>query len=167
MAGFRAVSAWLALIAGGVLLSACNAGAPAGPTRVAVGGLDCPDMQIRRGGQVHAVYDRSDTTDPSRLRYQATILQISRECYRTGDMIEVVVHVSGRIVGGPRATAGTGSATLQIDVEQAGAITGRREHTVAASLAPPLFAGDYVVNDALAIPASTVRSSRILVGLEN
>lgn len=167
MAGFKAISGYVAVIAGAVLLSACNAGPPAGPSRVAVTGLDCPDMQIRTGGQVHVVYDRSGTTDPSRVRYQATILQISRECYRTGDVIEVVVHVSGRIVGGPRATTGTGSATLQIDVEQAGAVTGRREHTVGASLAPPLFAGDYVVNDAIAVPAATVRSTRILVGLEN
>jgi hypothetical protein len=124
-------------------------------------------MQIRSGGHVHIVYDRNDTTDPSRVRYQATIMQIARECYRTGDVIEVVVHVSGRIVGGPRATVGTGSATLQIDLEQAGAVAGRREHTVAASIAPPLFAGDYVVNDTIVVQAASVRGARILVGLEN
>lgn len=163
--GFKVISGVAALI-GAVLLSACNA-APTGPTRVAVGGLDCPNMQIRSGGQVHIVYDRSGTTDPSRIRYQATILQIARECYRTGDVIEVVVHVRGRIVGGPRATAGVGSATLQIDLEQAGAVTGRREHTIGASLGPPLFAGDYVVNDTIVVQAAAVRGARILVGLEN
>ena len=48
-------------------------------------------------------------------RYQATIMQIARECYRTGDIIEVVVYVSGRIVGGPRATTGTGSVHDHLD----------------------------------------------------
>jgi hypothetical protein len=167
VAGLKLVLGLGTLLAGTVLLAACNTAGTSAPVRVAVSGLDCPDMVIRPGGQAHIFYDRTGTTDPSRVRYQATILQLSRECFRTGDMIEVVVHVSGRIVGGPRVSGNTGSAVLQIDVQQGGAVTGRREYTVAASIAPPLFGGDYVVNDALAVPAASVRSTRIVVGLDN
>lgn len=165
MIGFKVLSA-AALFAGMAVLSACNSTGTA-PTRVAIGGLDCPDMLIRSGGQAHVVYDRTGTTDPSRVRYRATVLQISRECYRNGDVVEIAFHVSGRVIGGPRASGNTGSATLQVDLEQGGAVTGRREYTVAASIAAPLYAGDYRVDDTLAVPMTTVRSTRIVVGLEN
>jgi len=158
MRGFRHSGGLGVLVGAAALLSGCvsDPAAPAAPRPQEVIGLSCPDMRIAFGGQALTIYDRAGETDPSRVRYQASVLEISRVCFRTGDLLTVDIELSGRIVAGPRGTGGTASAPLVVTVVQDGGVTVlQRAYTVSANIGPPVYGGDYTVADTIAMPLGT------------
>ncbi len=128
----------------------------------------CPDMQIRAGEEARVVYDRTNTTDPERVRHQAAILTIGRNCFRTGDAITAEFTVGGRIVAGPRGAGGTVSAPLRVTLVQEGVgIIFSRVYTVSGSIAAPAYGANFTVADTIAVPgAAPVGSLILFVGFD-
>jgi hypothetical protein len=71
-------------------------------------------MLLRVGTETLAVHERGHDNDPAYVRYQASINKTARECHTVGTTLTVKVGVAGRVVGGPKAAAG--SVTLPVRV---------------------------------------------------
>src|SRR6185312_9291266 len=78
------------------------------PKAAGVGGapntdVECPSVQVRNGASTWQTPTGGSTTD---LRYQASLGQMARECALLGDTMTVKVGVEGRLLVGPKGTAG-------------------------------------------------------------
>ena len=124
--------------------------APAEERLVIVG--VCPPVQIRPGAASYVVY-QGGTADPSRIRYQAAILDTARECFAAGGVATIRVGVAGRIVAGPRGTGGTATARLRIAVIQGGdQVLFSQAYTVSADIGPPNYGDNFtLVEEAITI----------------
>ncbi|WP_133121833.1 hypothetical protein [Pleomorphomonas carboxyditropha] len=112
-------------------LSACSSGGGFSPRSWISGGPDakaeqetlekfapvavCPDVQVRDGTQMMAVFEKGKEGDYSAIRFQGTIRKFAREC-RTdvSGTTTVKVGVAGRLLAGPNGA--TGAATLPVRV---------------------------------------------------
>lgn len=73
----------------------------------------CPKIEVRDGTQVyHVGAGGGPVSDPTAVRFQATITRFARECVQDGDTIRIRVGVAGRVLTGAQG----GSATLSLPV---------------------------------------------------
>jgi hypothetical protein len=78
---------------------------------------DCPGANIRQGASAWA---QNAGQGPTNVRYQASIVQIARECAVLGSTMTIKVGVEGRLVVGPKGTPGTVSVPMRIALVQEG-----------------------------------------------
>ncbi|HVU36640.1 MAG TPA: hypothetical protein VHE61_24580 [Opitutaceae bacterium] len=94
--------------------------APAGTTvyaGIAVQNLGyCPPVQIRAGTEALVIYDKGHDGDPNSIRYQASISKTARECHTAGSSMMIKVGVAGRLVAGPKGTAGNFAVPVRVAV---------------------------------------------------
>jgi len=76
----------------------------------------CPPIYIRAGTEATSLYDKGHDADPDYVRFLGSIGKTARECHQDGDMLSIKVGVSGRVVAGPKGTAGTVSLPIRIAV---------------------------------------------------
>ncbi len=154
-----------------LLLAGCvgarGVDAPAVPEARTYEGPGCPAIVVQSGAQARVVYS-GNTTDPSRIRYQVGILEVSRTCTILNDVISVNINVYGRFAGGPAAQAGTVRDTLRAAVVAAdGAVVSTRDFAISGTLAAPIYGQDFRITDSIVVPAPTVGSLyRVLVGVD-
>ncbi|MCC6735607.1 MAG: hypothetical protein IT534_05705 [Bauldia sp.] len=130
-------------------------------------GPACPAIVVQSGAEARTVYS-GNTADPSRIRYQAGILAVSRTCSILGDVVSVNIDVAGRFVGGPAAQAGTVRDTLRVAiVGDGGTVLSTRDYALSGTLAAPLFGQDFHVTDSIVVPAAPVGVFyRVMVGID-
>jgi len=75
----------------------------------------CPDVQVRDGTQMLAVFEKGKEGDYNAIRFQGTIRKFARECRTDASGTTTIkVGVAGRLLAGPNGA--TGAATLPIRV---------------------------------------------------
>jgi hypothetical protein len=144
VAGVRRNSGILALLAASALLGGCNTsgslfggGQTTQPTSAAqqqgIGSpahtalfgapqvegqqtavTHCPRIEIRDGSNVW----RQGGEGPLELRYQATILELARECRIDGQMMTIRVGIEGRVLTGPKGEGGRLTLPIRVAVTQ-------------------------------------------------
>jgi hypothetical protein len=154
-----------------LLLSGCvgtTAVETAVPEARSYEGPGCPAIVVQSGAQARVVYSGSNTTDPSRIRYQVGILEVSRTCSILNDVISVNIDVYGRFAGGPAAQAGTVRDTLRAAiVGDGGTVVSTRDFAISGTLAAPTFGQDFRVTDSIVAPPPTVGTFyRVMVGID-
>src|ERR1700722_8344290 len=85
--------------------------------KVANSDIDCPAMQVRSGASTWQVPSGTNTTN---LRYQGSLGQLARECAVLGDSMTIKVGVEGRVLVGPKGSAGNLTVPLRIALVQEG-----------------------------------------------
>lgn len=83
------------------------AGAPAAPE------INCPAVEFRQGAATLAVNAPGAENAALGLRYQASFVQVARECLVRGNDLTIKVGVQGRIVVGPAGGPGQVSIPLR------------------------------------------------------
>lgn len=78
---------------------------------------DCPGATIRQGAGAWAQNAGPGATN---VRYQASIVQIARECALLGDTMTIKVGVEGRVLVGPKGGPGNVTVPLRIALVQEG-----------------------------------------------
>jgi hypothetical protein len=78
---------------------------------------DCPGATIRQGASAWA---QNAGQGPTNVRYQASIVQIARECALLGDTMTIKVGVEGRLLVGPKGGPGTVTVPIRIALVQEG-----------------------------------------------
>ena len=78
---------------------------------------DCPGALVRQGASAWA---QNDGQGPANVRYQASVIQIARECAILGSTMTIKVGVEGRLVVGPKGGPGTVTVPIRIAVVQEG-----------------------------------------------
>lgn len=74
----------------------------------------CPRIEVRDGSNVW----RQGGEGPTELRYQATILELARECRVDGQTMTIRVGVEGRVLTGPKGEGGRVTLPIRIAVTQ-------------------------------------------------
>lgn len=112
-------------------LSACSSISSFSPRSLVSGGTDpkaeqesverfapvavCPDVQVREGTQMLAVFEKGKQGDLSAVRFQGTIRKFARECRTDASGTTTIkVGVAGRLLAGPNGAVG--DTTLPIRV---------------------------------------------------
>jgi len=106
----------------------------------------CPPVQIRSGTGSLTVYERGHENEPSFVRYLASVTQTARQCTLVGDTLTIKVGVAGRVVAGPKGSAGNITLPLRIAVAKQLGGTGplySQLFKVPVTLAAPTFGANY------------------------
>lgn len=121
----------LSALALATMLSACSSDSGVSPRSLVSGGTDpqveqetlerfasvavCPEVQVRDGTQMLAVFEKGKEGDYGAVRFQGTIRKFAREC-RTdvSGTTTIKVGVAGRLLTGPNGA--TGATTLPVRV---------------------------------------------------
>jgi hypothetical protein len=86
------------------------------PTQVSAD-ENCPGATIRQGA---AAWAQTAGQGPTNIRYQASIVQIARECAILGDTMTIKVGIEGRVLVGPKGGAGNVTIPVRIALVQEG-----------------------------------------------
>ncbi|MBX3522425.1 MAG: hypothetical protein KF826_11850 [Xanthobacteraceae bacterium] len=78
---------------------------------------NCPGATIRQGASAWA---QNAGQGPTNVRYQASIVQIARECAVLGDTMTIKVGIEGRLLVGPKGGPGNVTVPLRIALVQEG-----------------------------------------------
>lgn len=115
----------------------------------------CPEVLVEGELQALTVYAKGTTEGDANVRYQATIEDTARECNgNQPGQLTLRVGVAGRVVGGPKGTAGTVNIPVRISVvDAANKVVKTGWETVAVTLASPDFSGDYREVQEISVPA--------------
>ncbi|MCB1500640.1 MAG: hypothetical protein KDK07_12760 [Bauldia sp.] len=106
----------------------------------------CPPVQIRSGTGSMTIYERGHENEPNSVRYLASVTQTARQCTLVGDTLTIKVGVAGRVVAGPKGSAGNITLPLRIAVVKQLGGTGplySQLFKIPVSLAAPTFGANY------------------------
>lgn len=121
----------LSALALAMALSACSSDNGFSPRTLVSGGPDpkteqetlekfatvavCPDVQVRDGTQMMAVFEKGKEGDYGAIRFQGTIRKYARECRTDASGTTTIkVGVAGRLLAGPKGA--TGATVLPVRV---------------------------------------------------
>jgi hypothetical protein len=118
----------VAMILGGLAVAGCastiqttasktNPDGSISANKVANTDIDCPSMMVRSGASTWQLPGGSSSTN---LRYQGSLGQLARECAVLGDSMTIKVGVEGRVLVGPKGSAGNLAVPLRIALVQEG-----------------------------------------------
>ncbi|MGE0338600.1 MAG: hypothetical protein AB7O79_01850 [Xanthobacteraceae bacterium] len=78
---------------------------------------NCPGATIRQGAAAWAI---PAGQGPTNIRYQASIVQIARECSIVGDTMTIKIGIEGRVLVGPKGGAGNVTVPMRVALVQEG-----------------------------------------------
>jgi hypothetical protein len=124
----------LVVVAAGLLLLGCATESQLGPIggtsdpaaagaegggfgQAQTAGVDCPGVTIRSGASAWQVPAGSR---PTEVHYQASLVQLARECAVLGETMTMRVGVEGRVAVGPRGGPGDLEVPIRIALVQEG-----------------------------------------------
>ncbi len=146
----------------------------------------CPAAQIRYGTESILRYDSPKSSpapkskdpgapseaqkpdDPQLLRVQINVQRVARECQQIGDAIVARVGAAGRVIGGPRGTAGKIDIPVRIAAVKGDQVIYTAVKVVQVSVDAPDFSADWsLVDEAVSVPAVGSADTIIYVGLDD
>ncbi|CCE95100.1 hypothetical protein [Sinorhizobium fredii] len=95
---------------GGAIEAGGNANAPT----PAVIQAACPPVMLRDGTASYRTYAKGGKDDPTKVVYQASLADTTRQCVQSEGSLTVTVVAQGRVVAGP--AGGPGKLTMPIRV---------------------------------------------------
>jgi hypothetical protein len=76
----------------------------------------CPQITLRENTGYFSTYTRGNDGNPDELVYQAAITEVTRSCKQSNGQITINVAAAGRVVPGPRGSAGTIDMPIRVAV---------------------------------------------------
>ena len=146
---------------------AIDAGGSASAPTPAVIQAACPAVTLRDGTSSYRNYAKGGKDDPSKVVYQASLADTTRQCVQSEDRLTVTVVAQGRVVAGP--AGGPGKVTLPIRVAATdGEKTLYSELTQYPVEVPPGTANaQFVFTKAdVTLPAGAGAEAKIFVGFD-
>ena len=136
-------------------------------TQVAVIQGSCPQVFLRDGTAVLRRYAKGGKDDPSKLLYQVTLADSTRQCVLNESQLVMTVMVQGRIVVGPAGASGT--VTVPIRVAVMDGETSHYSELVQYPVTVPAdgSAGQFIFTQSnVSIPAGSGGFTKAYVGFE-
>jgi hypothetical protein len=122
-------------------------------------------VTLQEGTAYFSVYAKGGEGDPSKLSYQASIVNVTRSCKRENGMLNITVAIAGRIVPGPGGSPGTVTLPIRIAMLDGDKVVYSQLHK--HQVAVGAVATQYIFSDpALSIPDPTQRTIKILAGYD-
>lgn len=76
----------------------------------------CPPLQLRPGTESLPQYEKGHDGDQAFVRFQTAIYKTARQCSMNGDTLTMKIGIDGRVVAGPKGSAGTVTMPVRIAV---------------------------------------------------
>ncbi len=128
----------------------------------------CPTVTLREGTAIYRIYRNKKKRDnPDELRYQASIVRVSRSCTYEQGQLRMNIGVSGRIITGPSGKPGAFKLPLRIAIKSQGELVYSKLHRFDGNVAAGTASGKFVfVDDQVSFLAPTSRNVRVHVGFD-
>lgn len=88
-------------------------GSAAAPTPAVVQG-SCPQVFLLDGTAVYRTYAKGAKDDPTKLAYQASLADTTRQCVQSNNALTMTVVVQGRVIAGPAGGPGTVNLPIRV-----------------------------------------------------
>jgi len=128
----------------------------------------CPTATLREGTAIYRLYRNKKKRDnPEELRYQASIVRVSRSCTYEQGQLRMKIGVSGRIVTGPAGKPGSFKLPLRIAIKSQGELVYSKLKKFDGVVAPGNATGKFIyVDEEVSFLAPTNRNVRVNVGFD-
>jgi hypothetical protein len=127
----------------------------------------CPKVTLRDGTAYFNTYAKGGQDDRTKIIYQASISDVTRDCSRANGTLNMKVAVAGKVVPGPLATAGTITMPIRIVVVQGTDVLYSKLHQYQVQISDLSAATQFVFTDAdIAVPEPTAKNYQIFAGYD-
>lgn len=127
----------------------------------------CPTLTLREGTAYFNTYARGGQDDASKIVYQASIGEVTRDCKRANGQLTMNVAAAGRIVPGPQGTAGTITMPIRVVVMRGSDVLYSQLHQHKVQVSDTSSATQFVFNDPnVTVPDPTSRNYQVFVGYD-
>ncbi|MBO6719023.1 MAG: hypothetical protein JJ913_13780 [Rhizobiaceae bacterium] len=127
----------------------------------------CPAIQLREGTAYFNTYERGGNDDPSRIVYQASIADVTRQCTRGNGFLNINVAVAGRIVPGPKGKAGSITMPIRVVVVQGGEVLYSQLFKHPVQIGDTIGATQFIFSDpSIQIPVPASQNVLIFAGYD-
>lgn len=126
----------------------------------------CPKVSLREGTAYYNTYAKGGQDDKSKIIYQASITDVTRNCTRANGQLTINVAVAGKVVAGPLGKAGNINMPIRIVVLRGGDVlySQLHQHQVASDGST---ATQFVFNDPNAtVPDPSAADLQVFAGFD-
>ncbi|WP_438749710.1 hypothetical protein [Pararhizobium sp. O133] len=88
-------------------------GSAAAPTPAVIQGT-CPQVYLLDGTANYRTYAKGAKDDPTKIVYQASLADTTRQCVQNESQMVMTIVVQGRVVSGPAGGAGTVNLPIRV-----------------------------------------------------
>ncbi|MET3793101.1 hypothetical protein [Aquamicrobium terrae] len=127
----------------------------------------CPTLTLREGTAYFNTYARGGQGDPSKIVYQASISEVTRDCKRGNGQLTMNVAAAGRVVPGPQGAAGSITMPIRVVVTRGSDVLYSQLHQYKVQVNSTSSATQFVFNDPnVTVPEPTSRNYQVFVGYD-
>ncbi len=127
----------------------------------------CPSVSLREGTAYFSTYEKGGDQDASRVIYQASLTDTTRDCQHNAGTITLDVAAAGKVVPGPKYKSGNITMPIRVAVVQNGNVIYSKLHKQTVNVSNGGGATQFVFNDkGISIPTESARSVQIFVGFD-
>jgi hypothetical protein len=126
----------------------------------------CPELRVPDGTQLVREYVRGHEGDPKEIVWQASVGKTAREClYDLQNNLTLKIGISGRVITGPKGSAGPVTVPLRIAVEKYKEGMVASEYYPLSVTIPPSNSTTFTEVREIVVPSPAERDYIIRVGL--
>ena len=126
----------------------------------------CPQVSLREGTASFNTYERGGKDDASRIVYQASIGDVTRNCSYSGGTTTVNLAVAGRVVPGPKGKVGSATMPIRVVMLRDGQVAYSQLFQHSVSIPDTIGATQFVfTNNSITVP-SEARNVVIYAGYD-
>lgn len=127
----------------------------------------CPSVAFREGTTFFRTYERGGDGDPSRVTYQASLAEATRQCRLVDGQLVVNVVAAGRLAAGPKGGPGSLTMPIRVAVVEGDRVLYSQLKRQAATLEGGAATTQFLFSDPdIVLPADVDRRSQIYVGFD-
>jgi hypothetical protein len=127
----------------------------------------CPKISLREGTAYFSTYARGGQDDASKLIYQASIADVTRDCTRDSGTLTMNVAVAGKVVPGPLGTTGSITMPIRVVVLRGAEVLYSKLHQYKLQVADTSAATQFVFKDAeVSVPLPSASNYQVFAGFD-
>jgi hypothetical protein len=127
----------------------------------------CPKVSLREGTAYFSTYAKGGQDDASKLIYQASIADVTRDCSRDSGVLTMNVAVAGKVVPGPVGTTGTITMPIRVVVLRGAEVLYSQLHQYKLQIADTSSATQFVFKDAgVSVPLPSASNYQVFAGFD-
>lgn len=127
----------------------------------------CPKVTLRDGTAYFNTYAKGGQDDATKIIYQASVTDVTRDCARSNGQLTMSVGVAGKVVPGPQAAAGTITMPIRIAVLQGTNVLYSKLHQYQVQISDMSAATQFVFKDPnVTVPEPTGKDYQVFAGYD-
>lgn len=127
----------------------------------------CPPVQLRDGTAYYNTYEKGAKDDPTRIVYQASLTDTTRNCTRANGNLVMDVAAAGKVVPGSKVKAGTITMPIRVAVLKGDKVVFSKLEKYPVEITDMNAATQFIFNEkGVTIPEADAQSVRVYVGYD-